>query len=91
MGVALDAGAENLERTDDLFEITCAPQDFEKIKAALAAGKYNTASAEITMIPREYVTVSGPAAKKVVALLSDLEEHDDVQNVYTNADVVEGS
>jgi len=89
MGVALDAGADNFEQDGDAFEITCDPKDFEKVKAALAAAKAATTSAEVTMIPKNYVAASGDVAKKVVALLAALEEHDDVQNVYANADLAD--
>ncbi len=89
MGIVLDAGADNLERAGDAFEVTCDPKDFEKIKAALAAAKIQSTSAEITKIPKNYTTASGDVAKKIIALLADLEEHDDVQSVHANADIVE--
>jgi YebC/PmpR family DNA-binding regulatory protein len=89
MGVALDAGADNFELAGDLFEITCDSKEFEKVKNALAAAKVQTASAEQTMIPKNFVTVGPDMAKKVISLLADLEEHDDVQNVYANADITE--
>jgi YebC/PmpR family DNA-binding regulatory protein len=89
MGVALDAGADNFEKAGDAYEITCDPKDLEKVKSALAAANVKTTSAEQTMIPKNYVGVGPDMAKKVVSLLADLDEHDDVQNVYANADIQE--
>lgn len=89
MGIVLDAGADNLERAGDTFEVTCDPKDFEKIKTALATAKIQPTSAEITKIPKNYTTAGGDVARKIIALLADLEEHDDVQSVHANADIVE--
>jgi YebC/PmpR family DNA-binding regulatory protein len=89
MGQALDAGADNFERAGDVFEITCDPKDLEKVKAALAIDKVAVQSAEISLIPKNYVSVPPESSKKVVDLLAALDEHDDVQNVYANADVGE--
>jgi YebC/PmpR family DNA-binding regulatory protein len=89
MGVTLDAGAENLELAGDVFEITCDSKDLEKIKTALTAAKVPITTAELTMIPKNYVTVGSDISKKVVNLLAALEEHDDTQNVYANADITE--
>ncbi len=89
MAVVLDAGADNLERSGDLFEITCDPKDFDQVKSALTAASVATTAAEITMIPKNYVSATGEAAKKVVALLAALDEHDDVQNVHANADLAD--
>jgi YebC/PmpR family DNA-binding regulatory protein len=89
MGLALDAGADNLELSGDAFEITCDPRDIEKIKAAITAAKIKIQAADVTMIPKNYVTVGSDTARKVMALLAELEGHEDVQNVYANADIVE--
>lgn len=83
---ALDAGAEDASLAGDAFEITCAIADFEKIKKALSA-KYKLQSAELTKIPKNYVTVNETDAKRLLSFMDALEEHDDVQNVYSNFEV----
>lgn len=85
MLVVLDAGAEDIAEEEDSFEITTAPDDFDAVVKALADAGIPTASAEITMIPQNYVEVSDPAAVKGLNIILDkLDESDDVQNVYHN-------
>lgn len=87
MSIALDAGAEDFKSEGNIFEITCAPQDFERLKTALKEKNIATQAAEITMIPSSTVKVTGNDAKAVLALVEALEEHEDVQNVYANFDI----
>lgn len=87
MSVALDAGAEDMKTDGKSFEIFTAPQDFEKVKAALQEKAIKTEEAEVTMIPSSTVKPSLSDAKQVLALLDALDEHDDVQDVYDNADI----
>lgn len=87
MSLVLDAGAEDMKAQDKLFEITCAPQDLEKIKAALKEKNIATQSAEVTMLPSSTVQVVGNDARAVLGLVEALEEHDDVQAVYANFDI----
>ena len=89
MDVVLTAGAEDLTTEGSSYEVTCAQQDFENVKKALAEKKIPTRSAEITMLPKNLVKVSPENAKKILALIEGLEDHDDVQNVYTNVDIPE--
>jgi len=86
---ALEAGAEDLSVTEDCFEITTAPEDFHAVRDALE-GKYTISSAEVSMVPQtmtkiadeEHITLMG-------RLLDNLDEDDDVQNVYHNWDMPE--
>ncbi len=88
MDLVLDAGAEDLVTDDpDVFEVTTAPADFEKVKKALEAKQIPTLSAEVTMVPKTYVKLTGTAASQMLALMNELEEHDDVKNVYANFDI----
>ncbi len=88
MTVALDAGAEDINSEDsEYFEVTTAPADFEKVKKALAENKIQTVNAEVTLLPKNYVKLTGTAANQMMALMNDLEEHDDVKNVYANFDI----
>ncbi|HVO33867.1 MAG TPA: YebC/PmpR family DNA-binding transcriptional regulator, partial [Elusimicrobiota bacterium] len=88
MGVALDAGAEDINSDDaEIFEVTCAPADFEKLKKALEEHKIPIASAEVSMAPKNYVRLAGAAANQMLALMNDLEDHDDVKTVHANFDI----
>ncbi len=84
---AIDAGAEDMKVTSDEYEITVAPEDFTKVKQALEAAGYRFSSADITLVPKSTVPVSGKEAQRVLRLLEALEDHDDVQHVYANFDI----
>jgi YebC/PmpR family DNA-binding regulatory protein len=87
MLVALEAGAEDIKSDDDEYEIITAPDDWEQVRAALEAAKVVTASAQITMVPQTEVNLAGDDAVKMLKLMDALEEHDDVQEVYSNFDI----
>ena len=89
MMIALEAGAEDFKANDDSFEITAAPEDFEAIAQALEDNSIETVESEITMIPDTTVKVEGKDAEKMQTLIDMLEEHDDVQNVYSNYEMDE--
>ncbi|NOZ56347.1 MAG: YebC/PmpR family DNA-binding transcriptional regulator [Calditrichaeota bacterium] len=89
MEIVLDAGAEDIQSSDETFEILCAPEDLEAIKQALEGAGVSYENAEVTMYPKSTVRVEGKEARQVLALLEALEEHDDVQNVYANFDMDE--
>lgn len=87
MSIALDAGASDFTSEKEAFEIVTEPQDFENVKKAITDAKIATESAEITRIPSALVKVGLNEAKTALALIEALEDHDDVQNVYSNIDV----
>lgn len=90
MMTALDAGAEDFNAEDDAFEITTAPEDFSVVREALEAAGYEFISAEIDMVPQNTVSItSDEDVMKVQRLLDNLEDNDDVQNVYHNANLPE--
>ncbi len=89
MEIALDAGADDVEESDDFFEITCAPNVFSAVRDALAAKEIETVSAEIAMIPTNTIAIQRDKAKQVLGMMESLEDHDDVQNVYANFEVSE--
>lgn len=89
MMIALEAGAEDIKATDDAFEITAAPEDFDAIAKALEENGIETAESEITMIPDNTVKLEGKDAEKMQTLIDALDEHDDVQNVYSNYEIEE--
>ena len=87
---ALDAGAEDMQTQEDCFEIYTAPADFSAVREALEAQGLTFLSAEVDMIPQNTVAVSDEdTIKNITKMLEMLEENDDVQNVYHNADLPE--
>jgi YebC/PmpR family DNA-binding regulatory protein len=89
MGIALDAGAEDLKREDDVFEITCEPSAFSAVLDALKKANVETAEAEVKYLPKMQKEVDVETGKKVVKFIDALDDHDDVQNVYTDAILTE--
>lgn len=88
MEVVLDAGAEDLTREGDRFIVTSEPSAHNNVVEALAKAGIPTESAEITMVPDIYVTVTDKAqAQAILKFIEALEDLDDVQNVYTNLDL----
>ena len=88
LDVVLDAGAEDVKSEDEKnFEIFTQPQDLEKVKAAMQAKNIKFNLAIITMIPSSTVKLGGQDAKNILALVEDLEGHEDAQNVYANFDI----
>lgn len=87
MEVALEAGAEDLKKEGDTFEVITSLADFEKVKKAIKEKgiKYNLA--EVTMIPKEVKKLDAQLGKQLLRLVDTLEEHDDVQHVYANFDI----
>ena len=88
MEVALEAGAEDVVTGDDgAIEVLTAPGDFEKVKDALEAAGLKAELAEVTMRPENTIELGGDEGQRMQKLLDILEDLDDVQNVYTNAEI----
>ncbi|HAT56341.1 MAG TPA: YebC/PmpR family DNA-binding transcriptional regulator, partial [Veillonellaceae bacterium] len=87
MMLALDSGAEDVKADEDVFEIITAPGDFFTVQEALEKNGISTTASEISMIPDTTVALAGDAASTMQNLIDELEELDDVQEVYTNADL----
>lgn len=89
MSVALDAGAEDMRNDpkEDNYEIITTPEDINKVKTSIEASGISVSLAEITMLPKSYVSVDEKAAEQMMRLIEVLEDYDDVQNVYTNVDI----
>ena len=87
MDVALGAGADDLAAIEDGFEVITPPEAFEPVKKALAEAKIPATRSELTQRPQNFVPVGESDARKVLALMEDLEGHDDVQKVYSNFDI----
>ena len=85
--IAIDAGAEDVREDDGNYEILTAPEDFESVKKAIDGASIPYLEASITMYPATTTNLSGSEAEQMVRLMESLEDCDDVQKVYTNADI----
>jgi len=90
MEVALEAGAEDVVTGEDgAIEVLCAPPDFEAVKAALEAAGLKPEIAEVTMRAENSIPLAGDDAQRMQKLLDVIEDLDDVQDVYHNAEIAE--
>jgi len=88
MEVALNAGAEDMKNTGEVYEITCDPGSYQELKKAIDEAGIVTQLAEISMMPNNAVRVENEAtARTVLGLMEALEDYEDVQNVYSNFDI----
>jgi len=86
LDIILEAGAEDLQTEDDFFEIQTDLESFEPVRKALVAAGLNIENASLQWIAKNTVEVKDETAEKVMKLIDALEDSDDVQNVYSNAD-----
>ena len=90
MLAAADAGADDVESEESSYSVTTAPESLHAVRAALEQAGLPVESAESTMVPKTSVSIEDEAiARKIVRLMDDLEENDDVQDVYANFDIPE--
>lgn len=89
METALEAGAEDIREEEDTFEVITEPQAFDAVKEALDSAAIAYKLAEVTMIPKTYTDLSGKEAEQMLRLMEMLEDCEDVQKMYTNADIPE--
>ncbi|NLF30388.1 MAG: YebC/PmpR family DNA-binding transcriptional regulator [Planctomycetes bacterium] len=90
MSVVLDAGADDLVSEDGTFEVTCDPAVFADVKQALADAGIPVETAAVSQLADNPIQITDPEhAQKVLRLLENLEEHDDVQHVYANFDIAD--
>lgn len=88
MEIALSAGADDLQNVGEIYEITCDPSAYDELKSALEEKEIPLNSAELSMVPQNTVPIQEEdVARRVLALMEDFEDHDDVQNVYANFDI----
>lgn len=83
----MEAGAEDMKVESDVYEITTQPQDFEEVKNTLSKKGLKIKFAEISMVPQNYIKVDSNVARSVMKLIENLEDYDDVQEVYSNCDI----
>ena len=89
METALEAGAEDIREDNGNYEVISEPGDFEAIKDAIDKASIPYIDAEVTMLPQNTTNLTGKEAEQMVRLMEMLEDCDDVQKVYTNADIPE--
>ena len=87
MEIALEAGADDLTQTGDMYEITCSVDAFEDVKKALKEKEITTQVADISQEASSYITLDAEGSRKILALMEELEDQDDIQNVYANFDI----
>ncbi len=87
MELALEHGAENFETAGELYEITASVSDFDGLKKAIEEKGITPETAEITYLPKTRVPIDESAARKALKLIDQMEDHDDIQNVYSNYDI----
>jgi YebC/PmpR family DNA-binding regulatory protein len=85
----LDAGGEDMQRTGGVFQVTTAPLELYRVKKALADKGIKVEAAEVTQMPKSSVPVDAEVGKKLMDLLSQIDDHDDVQSVYSNMELPE--
>jgi YebC/PmpR family DNA-binding regulatory protein len=89
LNAALDAGADDMNDDGSAWEIVSAPESFEAVRDAVKALGLEPASAEVAMIPQNYIKLQGREAQQMLKLMEALDDHDDVQHVWANFDIEE--
>lgn len=93
MSIVLDAGATDMKNDpeEENYEIITEPEDIEKVKSAIGGAGIPIAMAEVTMLPKNYVNLDEKTGDQMTRLIDNLEDHEDVQNVYANFNISEES
>ena len=86
MDIVLESGAEDLQTEEDFFEVQTSLESFEPVRKALVSANFEIENASLQWVAKNIVSVGGDEAEKVMKLIDGLEESDDVQNVFSNAD-----
>jgi YebC/PmpR family DNA-binding regulatory protein len=89
LNAALDAGADDMNDDGSAWEIVCSPDSFDKVRDAVKGLGIEPASAEVAMIPQNYVKLQGKEAQQMLKLMEAIDDHDDVQHVWANFDIEE--
>ncbi len=87
--IAIENGADDMQAEGDIFEIYTAPENFDAVHDAVKAAGIEPQAAEISMIPQNYIALTGEDAKKMLKLYEAIDDNDDVQKVYANFDIDE--
>ena len=87
MTVAIDAGADDFREDEDNWEVVTSPEAYEAVLAAVRQAGVEPVSARLAMLPQNYVKLEGAPARQILKLMDLLEDHDDVQHVWSNFDI----
>lgn len=87
--MAIEAGAEDVESTGDIFEVTTEPHQVHAVAQTLESMGLQVDNVQLTLVPKTTLRITGKAASAVLRLMEALEDHDDVQNVFSNFDIPE--
>ena len=84
---AIEAGVEDIEIEDDFYLLYCNPRSFHEVMDSFKESNINIDNSELAMIPKNTIKLDEDNAKKILNLIDELEDHEDVQNVYANFDI----
>ena len=87
MNVVLENGGEDLNDDGDNWEVTTEPNAYETVLDAIKKAGMEVVHSQVGMVPQNYIKLEGAAANQMIRLLESIEDHDDVQNVYSNFDL----
>ncbi|OGL43638.1 MAG: transcriptional regulator, partial [Candidatus Schekmanbacteria bacterium RBG_13_48_7] len=87
MELVLDAGADDVEHEEEIYEIKVLPENFEPVRQALEQKSFPILRSDLTMIPKNTVKLEGRQAEQILKLMETIEDHEDVDNVYSNFDI----
>lgn len=87
MNIVLENGGEDLHDDGDTWEVTTEPSAYETVLEAIKKAGMEVVHSQVGMVPQNYIKLEGAAANQMIRLLETIEDHDDVQNVYSNFDV----
>ena len=89
MTAAIEAGADDFSVQDDIYEIFTSPESFHAVLEELKNRGLEPESAELSMVPQNYIKLEGKTVRQMVKLMDLLDDNEDVQNVYANCDFEE--
>ena len=87
MTAVIDAGADDIQEDDEHWEVVTSPETYDSVLEAVKQAGIEPASAQLAMLPRNYVKVEGAAVRQILKLMELLEDHDDVRHVWSNFDI----
>ncbi|MCP4589995.1 MAG: YebC/PmpR family DNA-binding transcriptional regulator [bacterium] len=87
MEIAVESGADDVTTSEQIYEVTCAPAAFEAVRDAIRQAEIAIHSSDLSMVAENNIALDLDSARKVLGLVEALEDHDDVQSVYSNFDI----
>lgn len=87
--IAIEAGADDMQDEGDVYEIFTTPDNFETVNEAIKSAGIEPQAAEISMVPQNYIELTGAEARTMMKLYEAIDDNDDVQKVYANFDIDE--